>query len=615
MSESRGCYSRVYSNDMSPISSDSDGSELDTNLSPRPTTPQEDEIIMEELHSALGEALLEQIENGDDDEADSEMENRAKDQSSGGAGLENANSNPSSTGEVVSHVHLGAPSDKRTDGGHEPNNSAPAGAPSTPTRGNQVSFTQDEDVTTATAEEHKSQNPIAISVNSNPVQQIMGPNVVQFDSSSPRETLSDDSSSVGEVEVGRLPDDSVILDDAEEGLQDMSQLGDSELSTAKAEEDESLSSPTRASTSLPIESFPNYSIWGESSTTEPSKLSLEQQQDPEDTGVLPSSVLPADPLDVQLPVSPVADDLLVMPTNNLTEGQEQADNIDNEVPLPSPSRRLPVFASMAAEPALPVLESDEEEEISARLSASGSPAASPISSLPDDQPASSPIPDSRVDSDSMPPPTIHSAALVQSSSPFATQPAASPQGIRETISPSVTRRTLQLPTSEIAPLPGSPPEDPINLQSYVVVTNPPQGGQHFVPQVQGQSVAFGAYQGAYPVSAFTPPVFTSAPSGGRRKIHLRLQEDVRLTGSNKRSWFGRKARSSTRLGAVDEMESHMDRGSITVSWFEGTTSTELQEHVRKSVARNMCLKDTVELTHVRIIDESIDPPEGKRVIF
>ena len=71
-----------------------------------------------------------------------------------------------------------------------------------------------------------------------------------------------------------------------------------------------------------------------------------------------------------------------------------------------------------------------------------------------------------------------------------------------------------------------------------------------------------------------------------------------------------------RLGRYDSGESQMitswvDRGTISVSWYDGTTSLELQQHVRKSVLRKLkSEKKDVELEDIRIIDESTDPPEG-----
>lgn len=63
---------------------------------------------------------------------------------------------------------------------------------------------------------------------------------------------------------------------------------------------------------------------------------------------------------------------------------------------------------------------------------------------------------------------------------------------------------------------------------------------------------------------------------------------------------------------LDELESSLvDRGRISVSWFAGTSSLELQEHVRKSIVRKLALKKNIELEDIRVFDESADPPEGE----
>lgn len=113
------------------------------------------------------------------------------------------------------------------------------------------------------------------------------------------------------------------------------------------------------------------------------------------------------------------------------------------------------------------------------------------------------------------------------------------------------------------------------------------------------------------VAAHAPPAAAAAASGGRRKITLRLLEDAPPSPSHVRrpSFFFRHS------AMLPEEPHGMDRGSISVSWFEGTTSTELQEHVRKSLIRKMGIKGTVKLHDLRIIDETMDPPEGQYCNF
>jgi hypothetical protein len=122
------------------------------------------------------------------------------------------------------------------------------------------------------------------------------------------------------------------------------------------------------------------------------------------------------------------------------------------------------------------------------------------------------------------------------------------------------------------------------------------------------------------------PIRASVPTGGRRKIRLHLQEDI------PRSLLSPRARSGSFLGHIRRRSSRMmfgseetlpvpemdvfestttARGSITVSWFEGTSSGELHEHVRKSVIRKLKVDSNVELDYIRVIDETVDPPEGE----
>jgi hypothetical protein len=135
---------------------------------------------------------------------------------------------------------------------------------------------------------------------------------------------------------------------------------------------------------------------------------------------------------------------------------------------------------------------------------------------------------------------------------------------------------------------------------------------------------------------YMPPVPGAMMIGGmsRRKIKLRLQEEVRTSNSDIRKHFrttsllGTLKKSSKRMlrfgsstnptvmesdndRAMPALYKSVDHGSITVSWYEGTSSLELQQHVQKSVLRKLKLeKDNVELDDLRILDESSDPPEG-----
>ena len=155
---------------------------------------------------------------------------------------------------------------------------------------------------------------------------------------------------------------------------------------------------------------------------------------------------------------------------------------------------------------------------------------------------------------------------------------------------------------------------------------------------------------------------------GRRKIRLRLQEEIRNNNptniTKKRhtrstSLLGSLRKSSTRMlrfsgvgsGGVggngmsflsnweeeednfDAMTNNnnlytiVDRGYLMVGWFDGTSTFELQQHIHKSVLRKLQqlfsvvgdnnnkngnnANDIIDIEDLRILDESFDPPEGK----
>eukprot|EP00980_Cylindrotheca_fusiformis_P007302 scaffold1525_cov142-Cylindrotheca_fusiformis.AAC.102 len=152
------------------------------------------------------------------------------------------------------------------------------------------------------------------------------------------------------------------------------------------------------------------------------------------------------------------------------------------------------------------------------------------------------------------------------------------------------------------------------------------GNHHSIHELQGLSAS--SLHTAKPI-----PQLTTYPShqaqripamgtgqmlvgGGKRKIHLRLLEDVPPDSAKKVSFlsFHRRKRSSQLLsprGSAEEdhREGDIDRGRVTVSWYDGTTSLELYEHVRNSVIRKLGLSRTERLTDLRILDEAFEPPE------
>jgi predicted DNA-binding WGR domain protein len=134
-----------------------------------------------------------------------------------------------------------------------------------------------------------------------------------------------------------------------------------------------------------------------------------------------------------------------------------------------------------------------------------------------------------------------------------------------------------------------------------------------------------------------PNHVTTMP-GGKRKIHLQLWEDVGskiqpetsgfLSFRRKKGILRRSPQQSSpisELGGSNHNRSNdnngsdnnssdnnrwADRGTLAVSWYEGTNSLELQEHVQNSVIRKLGLINTTKLLDFRVLDESSDPPEG-----
>ncbi len=133
-----------------------------------------------------------------------------------------------------------------------------------------------------------------------------------------------------------------------------------------------------------------------------------------------------------------------------------------------------------------------------------------------------------------------------------------------------------------------------------------------------------------------PNQVTTMP-GGKRKIHLQLWEDVSstmmepetssfLSFRRNKGILRRSPQHSTPISEVDDVNQNhndndngndpsksnqwADRGMLTVSWYEGTSSLELQEHVQNSVIRKLGLKSTTKLVDFRVLDETSDSPEG-----
>jgi hypothetical protein len=109
-------------------------------------------------------------------------------------------------------------------------------------------------------------------------------------------------------------------------------------------------------------------------------------------------------------------------------------------------------------------------------------------------------------------------------------------------------------------------------------------------------------------------------NGAKRKIHLRLLEDIPVS-SKRVSFLGFGGRKKSKRASLltprnsdppeeeEEQDEFLDRGRVTVSWYDGTTSLELLQHVQNSVMRKLGLDHTSKLSDLRILDEGFDPPE------
>ena len=142
------------------------------------------------------------------------------------------------------------------------------------------------------------------------------------------------------------------------------------------------------------------------------------------------------------------------------------------------------------------------------------------------------------------------------------------------------------------------------------------GYSPFPPQTIPQIHHYGA-PAPMPSQTMPPPVIMGPPSIGKRKIHLRLMEDITSStpkqGNARSGFLSFRRTSSNRSFATPSPvieDQEMDRGKVTVSWYEGTTTLELMEHVRNSITRKLGLEGTIKLGNLRVLDESSDPPEG-----
>lgn len=201
--------------------------------------------------------------------------------------------------------------------------------------------------------------------------------------------------------------------------------------------------------------------------------------------------------------------------------------------------------------------------------------------------------------------------------------------------PMMLHATLTSPPGSVAPAPPRTVAGPYNgymqqqqqypplLQpmasnSFHETTNP---NQHH-PLHNMHPNGFPAMTPMMQIPQLPSSVMMSSSTTTKRKITLRLMEEGPHQSTDRKSFLASfrrrpKGNSFGSLGDINDasMDPRQDRGRITVSWYEGTTSLELQEHVRRSVVRKMELRGTIKLKDMRILDESVHPPEGESLLL
>lgn len=280
-------------------------------------------------------------------------------------------------------------------------------------------------------------------------------------------------------------------------------------------------------------------------------------------------------------------------TNHLQEQESQQQEPDSVVDSSGASSSLPISESID-------LASPLSETVTDNVSMQGTP---PISYLSSGQPH-----------------VLPNAGMIQQS----------PQIVKSTESDTSILSSQQMPPPQFIPnmrYNGAPATVDIPQVPQIVI---PTVQRHAMPptHINGNLNAH-INNGYYLPQNYQQmqPMTQISVGGGKRKIHLRLMEDVPKPKGKKVSFlsFGKGKRGRILSAPLltspkgDEkkeeiiQQDFLDRGRMTVSWYEGTTSLELYQHVRNSVIRKLNLHGTAKLGDLRILDEAFDPPEGTYV--
>lgn len=184
-----------------------------------------------------------------------------------------------------------------------------------------------------------------------------------------------------------------------------------------------------------------------------------------------------------------------------------------------------------------------------------------------------------------------------------------------------------LPPLMVPGVGSGPSYDSMSVQGASHALHVNHTGYQHPPSILHQQSSFASIQQHQQQAGFSVPNQVTTLPGGKRKIHLHLWEDLSALSQPEKSSFlsFRRRKGILRKHPTDSTPNSelgdsnhstgnndsqwADRGRLTISWYEGTTSLELQEHVHNSVIRKLGLKSTTKLLDFRVLDESSNPSE------
>ena len=104
--------------------------------------------------------------------------------------------------------------------------------------------------------------------------------------------------------------------------------------------------------------------------------------------------------------------------------------------------------------------------------------------------------------------------------------------------------------------------------------------------------------------------------GGGNKVATPMASSILDRFRPKAHSFGNDSDQMTMMGKLyPNGTTIIDRGTISVSWYAGTSTFELQEHVKKSVERKLGVGAKKVLRNFRVLDINVEPNEGELSII